>query len=651
MRRAPAGRWAIWGAILSTLASLSAAAAPPSTRSNQAARVADYTIHAQYDDATHTVAGSETILWRNRGKTSTNELQLHLYLNAFANSKSSFVRAAGGEWKKFLARHPDPWGYCEIRKITVDGVDLTANLQFIHPDDDNVDDHTVARVSLPSPVLAGDELRIEIEFVSRLPRVAARSGHAGPFAMVAQWYPKLGVLENGRWNCHQYHLTTEFYADFGIYDVHLTVPATGVVGASGLLAGERVNGDDTKTLHFVAEDVHDFAWVIDPRFAVVERIVEGVPIRLLLQPNHLHQAERHIDALAAGLRRLQSWIGPFPYPQLTVVDPGAGGLAAGGMEYPMLITVGTTWWMPSGLRLPDITAIHELGHQYWYAAVASNEAREAWLDEGVNTFLTARVVAAEFDGVALDLFGLQASALALPRFGYLRSPQRDPIDRHAAQFLDRRSYVSISYDKTALMLETLDRLLGGDVVTRGLAAYFERWKFRHPTATDLLAALEESSGQKLSWYFDQVLRGTEMVDYAVTRVIAEPADGFAGYRFKDIGVGEVVAPVASKPPQYRNEVVVERLGGVRLPVELLVVFDDGTTATAGWDGQDRWKRFEYSGPQRVEWAVVDPHRKLLLDVNFVNNSRTRAVATRGVVRVIGRWSFWFQNLLQLATGM
>jgi len=627
---------------------VAAATTPPASA---ALRVADYTIHAQYDAATQTVTGSETILWRNRGKKSTNELLLHLYLNAFANSKSSFVRAVGPDWKKFLARHPDPWGFSEIRKISVNGVDLTANLHFIHPDDDNVDDHTVARVPLPSPVLAGDELRIEIEFVSRLPRVAARSGHAGPFAMVAQWYPKLGVLEDGRWRCHQYQLTTEFYADFGAYEVHLTVPALGVVGATGHLVEERVNGDDTKTLHFVAEDVHDFAWAIDPRFVVIEREIEGVPIRLLMQPNHLRQTERHFAALAAGLRRLQEWIGPFPYPNLTVIDPGAGGLAAGGMEYPMLITVGTTWWMPSGLRVPDVTAIHELGHQYWYAAVASDEAQEAWLDEGINTFLTARIVASEYDGAALDLFGLRASSLATSRLGYLRSAQRDPIERRAGEFLNRGSYTAITYDKTTLALETLDRLLGDDSVVRGLKSYFEKWKFRHPTGTDLLAALEESSGQNLSWYFDQIFRGTEMVDYAVTRVTAESADGFAGYRFKGIGVGEVVAPVESKPPQYRNEVIVERLGGVRLPVELLVVFDDGTTASAGWDGQDRWKRFEYSGPQRVEWAVVDPHRKLVLDANYVNNSRTRAPATRGVVRIIGRWAFWFQNVLQWATGL
>ncbi len=617
----------------------------------RARRVANYTIHAAYDDATHKVSADETITWHNTTKASANDLYFHLYLNAFANSESSFLREMGSERKDFVERHAEPWGYVDVAKVRVRGVDLTSQLTFVQPDDDNVDDHTVARLPLPWPISPGEEATIEVEFVSKLPPVAARAGYAGPFAMVAQWFPKLGVFEGGRWNCHQYHLTTEFFADFGVYDVTLTLPHDDVVGATGVLTETHENGDGSKTLRFVAEDVHDFAWAADARFQVVEREIEGVEVRLLLQPLHRGQAERHLAALASALGRYRKWFGPYPYRQLTVIDPGPRAGGAGGMEYPMLITVGTTWWMPKGLRIPELTAIHEFGHQYWYGIVANNEFEEAWLDEGINSFVESSIVEAEMGSTVLDLFGLRSGLLPIMRASYLRSTQQDPVARSGWKYLDRDSYAAISYSKTALALETLDRYLGENAVKKALATYFERWQYRHPHGSDFFAALKDSSGQDLDWYIDQTFRGTEVLDYAVTKVTSEETSSFTGYPFTGQRVGELAQTTTPESVQFRSEVVVERLGGIEMPVEVQVVFDDGSSVMEKWDGRERWKRFEYTGPQRVEWALVDPNQRLVLDVNFLNNSRMRAAATRGVVRVVGRWTFWFQNLLYFATGL
>ncbi len=617
----------------------------------RARRVANYTIHAAYDDVAHKITADETIVWRNTTKASAHDLYFHLYFNAFANSESSFIQETGSAWKDFVGRHEDPWGYIDVARVSVRGVDLTSQLTFVQPDDDNVDDRTVARLPLPWPILPGEDATIEVEFVSKLPWVAARSGHAGPFAMVAQWFPKLGVFEGGRWNCHQYHLATEFFSDFGVYDVTLTVPRDDVVGATGVLTEERDNGNGSKTLRFVAEDVHDFAWAADARFQVVEREIEGVAVRLLMQPLHRDQAERHLTAVESALRRYRQWFAPYPYRQLTVVDPGPRAGGAGGMEYPMLITVGTTWWMPKGLRIPELTAIHEFGHQYWYGIVANNEFEEAWLDEGINSYVELGIVDQEMGSTVLDIFGLSSGPLPFMRASYLRNAQRDPVVRSGWEYLDRGSYSAISYSKTALVLETLDRYLGENSVKKALAAYFERWQYRHPRGSDFFAALKASSGQDLDWYIEQTFHGTEVLDYAVTKVSSEETSGFAGYPFTGQRVGELAPAAESETVQYRSEVVVERLGGIRMPVELQVAFDDGTSATESWDGRERWKRFEYSGPQRVEWALVDPHQRLVLDVNFLNNSRMRAAATRGVVRVVGRWAFWFQNLLYFVTGL
>ena len=161
-------------------------------------------------------------------------------------------------------------------------------------------------------------VNVQIAWSSRVPRTFARTGAIGNYYFLAQWFPKIGVLQDTGWNCHQFHAATEFFSDFGIYDVRLTVPSGWIVGATGTERGRRDEGDRTTTHHYYAEDVHDFAWTTSPDY--VERIErfghEGLPdvsMRLLLQPEHVGQAERHFNATRAALRYYGEWFGPYPY--------------------------------------------------------------------------------------------------------------------------------------------------------------------------------------------------------------------------------------------------------------------------------------------------------------------------------------------------
>jgi hypothetical protein len=350
-------------------------------------------------------------------------------------------------------------------------------------------------------------------------------------------------------------------------------------------------------------------------------------------------------ALRAAIERYAAWFGPFPYPVLTVVDPGPGAAAAGGMEYPMLIAGGTTWWMPAGVRVPEVVMIHELGHQYWYAMVANDEVRDAWLDEGVNSWVEGRIMDEEYGPRAsyVDLFGLGADALAVQRYRYLRSPARDRISAPAHRTLDTSSYVSTTYAKAALALATLDRMLGGERLRDALRAYAQRWRFRHPRGEDLRRALEESSGEDLSGFFRQVIDGTGTLDYAVARVDVREEAPLRGRNVGEAAGGSAV-------PRYRVEVVVERRGEVRMPVDILVVYEDGSEMHRTWDGEDRWHRIEATGTEKASHAIVDPEMKLPLDADRLNNSRMRSPGTRGVVRLAGRWGLWMQTLLHVLTG-
>src|SRR5579872_4968823 len=287
-----------------------------------------YRIRAQLDPALKTVTAHETLTWRNTSPLPVGELRFHLYLNAFQNEKSTFMRESGGRLRG-ASTAKDAWGYIEVQRMRIaGGADLTGGLRFVHPDDDNADDQSVAAVSLPQPVAPGASITLDIDFLSRLPKVFARTGYHNDFFMVGQWFPKIGVYENGAWNCHQFHATTEFFADYGVFDVTLTVPSDYVVGATGVQ--QSVTEDAArhqKTVRFYQEDVHDFAWTASPHFIRTERAFGPNRVRmiLLMQPEHAWQTGRHYRALENGLKWFGQWYGAYPYQTITLVDPPYGG--------------------------------------------------------------------------------------------------------------------------------------------------------------------------------------------------------------------------------------------------------------------------------------------------------------------------------------
>jgi aminopeptidase N len=373
------------------------------------------------------------------------------------------------------------------------------------------------------------------------------------------------------------------------------------------------------------------------------RRLGGVEVILLCEERDCRDEERFFGAVRHSLAWFAEHIGPYPYPVLTVVVPPPFAGAAGGMEYPTLITALSPRWIPSFLRLPEMVTVHEFGHQYWYGMVASNEAEEAWLDEGINSYSEGKIMESAYGHGSglLDLPSVHVGATAVRRGVLMLSGSRDPAMTASWAFLDQRSYAGATYDRTAVALDSLEGYVGEEKVLAGLRRYFDRWRFRHPAGADFLAAMNEAAGADLTWYFDQTLRSSALVDYAVTRVSRETVERFAG-----IGVEPMPAPPTDT---YQSTVVLERLGDARLPVDVAVVFDDGSETLERWDGEARWRRFEYTGTHGVAHAVVDPGGKLPLDANPLNNSRMREPGTRGLVRLGLRWGFWFQNALHLLT--
>ena len=604
-------------------------------------RVVAYQIDAKLDAEKHTISASESLTYKNLTGQPQQTFPFHLYLNAF-QPQSTFMTElrlsgtrgseSGSAWD---AKH---FGSITVTKLEVDGAgDLTDKMEFVQPDDKNTEDHTVMQVTLPKAVAPGESVTFRLKFEDVLPEVLERTGYKHDFVMVGQWFPKVGVWWKGAWNCHQFHSTTEFFADFGTFDVKLTVPQNEVTGAGGDLVASQNNADGTKTVTYHSEDVHDFSWTASPSYTDVEDSWTGsagtVKIHVLMSPGNLRSTPRYIQALKGTLEYYDKWIGPYPYDRITVVDPPHGGMDAGGMEYPTLITAGTTWYAPKGALIPEIVVEHEFGHQYWYGMVATNEFEEAWLDEGINSYLEVKVMDALY-GKKTSFFNFpfaQLGEAGEQRVSYLGVPDYDPLTRFAWKFADDRSYGGVTYGKTATVLLSLEKIIGEDTMKRALHEYFLRYRFQHPTGTDFLKTVEDVAGQDLSWYFNQAVSGTNILDYEIADA---HSDALKWY------------DPESKDTNFRTYVMVHRKGDFVAPVEVVVKFEDGPSATEHWDGKDRWVRYEYVRPAEVASAEIDPGSGMLLDRDLFNNSYVVEKDSRATRKLRNLWLFASECLSQ-----
>ena len=407
-------------------------------------------------------------------------------------------------------------------------------MRFIAPDDGNPDDRTVAEVPLAAPVAPGETVNVQIAWSSRVPRTFARTGAIGNYYFLAQWFPKIGVLEDTGWNCHQFHAATEFFSDFGIYDVRLTVPSGWIVGATGAERGRRDEGDGTTTHHYYAEDVHDFAWTTSPdyveRTSAFEHPTACRPssMRLLLQPEHVGQAERHFDATRAALSTTASGSAPTP----TATSPSS--IRRGRAAPTAWSTRRSSPPARAGSRRarvadPEDVTVHEAGHQFWYGIVATNEFEHAWMDEGLNTFSTARDARAVLRAAVLLASATSAASCpwvferlaAQPRDrrqppgGYRDGARRPMRSRRRRGATGRARRARSPTTRPRCGCNTLERMLGWDTLQRILSTYFARYAFKHPEPKDFFAVANEVSGRDLTWFFDQVYRSSSVFDYGV----------------------------------------------------------------------------------------------------------------------------------------
>ena len=615
-------------------------------------RVVHYEIDAHYDATKHTVDATEVLTYHNLTGQALDHFPFHLYQNAF-QPKATWVReakVAGSRDVGYEKWEDKEYGSEDIKSFEVVGQgDLTAQLQYIQPDDGNKDDKTVVDVKLPKAIAPGASVQFKIAFQTKFPETQARSGWKRDFVLGGQWFPKVGVWWHGSWNCHQYHAMTEFFADFGVYDVKLTVPQFEVVGASGVKVSEVNNPDSSKTLTYHGDDIHDFAWTASPRYKVKEDgVYQGqmgpVQMRILMQPAHWSQVQRHEQILRESLDHFERWYGPYPYKTITLVDPEPDS-AAGGMEYPTFITGDSSWFMPDGAYLPEIVVEHEFGHQYWYGMVATNEFEDAWMDEGINSYTEVKVLDSILgrNTSMLNVVGATLGEREGQRFEYVGVADLDPIAEKAYDYYSYNSYGGVTYGKTASVLLTLESIIGEDTMQKAMHVYFMKYRFTHPTKEDFLKTIEEVSGRDLRWYFNQALYGSPVLDYKVLRIESFPVNW---YEEKEKNIFQKIFQKEDENTVYRSYVWLQRKEAFVMPVEIEIKFENGEAVREHWDGASRWTKFAYEKKAKVVSAEIDPDHKIQVDRNAFDNSYTAEPNGQPAHKLANYWLFATQWLGQ-----
>jgi Peptidase family M1 domain len=538
----------------------------------------NYKIKVELNDEQHLLNGVEEFEYINHSSETLNELFIHLWPNAYKNSKTALAKQQFADRNYFLLWAP------QKERGSIDSINFTVDGQkVIWSQYQDFEDIVI--IKLNSPLLPGAKILVKTPFRVKLPSgKISRLGHIGQSYQITQWFPKPAVYDKNGWHEMPYLNQGEFYSEFGSFDVEITLPENYVVGATGDLQTKSeimrmdslsnlnidlkkneftvFDKDDfppssakKKTLHYIQKNVHDFGWFADKRWHVRKGSVELPHSKrkvttwaLFTNAEKKIWEKASIKALNDGVYYYSLWTGDYPYNQCTAVDGTIS--AGGGMEYPNVTVIGS-----SGSESALSTVIiHEVGHNWFYGILGSNERDNAWMDEGINSFFETRTVLAtrgkDLSGLQMNVGGLDVSKLlGVNTFSYqylteelayllsARSSNDQPIQMGSDDFTGM-NYGTIVYKKTAIAFNYLMNYLGEETFDQCMSAYFEAWKFRHPGPEDIRRIFEEKSGKDLKWFFEDLIGTKGKVDYRV-QGIKKTADG---YKIKVLNTGEISSP-------------------------------------------------------------------------------------------------------------
>ncbi|MCB0820460.1 MAG: M1 family metallopeptidase, partial [Bacteroidetes bacterium] len=600
----------------------------------------NYDIQVSLDDRAHMLRAVVDFEYINKSPDTLSFIWIHLWPNAYRNNETAFAQQ---ELRigtvKFQIASEEKRGFIDSLEFKVNESPVEYSYHPEHID--------ICKINLPEKLLPGQRVHISTPFRVKIPSSEfSRLGHVNQQYQLCQWYPKPAVYDKYGWHPIPYLNSGEFYSEFGSFRVAITVPSNYVVASSGVLqqnAEEQAfiaqrkaetlqmiekgfpardtfppTAETNKTVIYTLENAHDFAWFADKRYHILESSVtlaSGKVIETASYFSNINASNwtHSVEYVNDAVKHYSELVGEYPYPVCKSVD---GALSAGaGMEYPTITVISGG----SGEKSLDNVTAHEVGHNWFYGILASNERDYPWMDEGMNSYYESVYMKRKYNNASM-LGNIQNTGIGrifhmndlresdLTTVPYLLQARRN-LDQALNLTSDNYSqgnYGIIVYQKTSYIMHYLEGWLGTKKFNEMMQAYYNKWKFRHPYPEDFKAHVQEFTGQQLDWFFDDLLTTRKRVDYKVKKV-------------------------SSKPDNYF--VKVKNKGGVESPVSITGVKGD-STITFWYDG--------FSGTSKLSFPTAGFNKFVInysgemTDVDIRNNRiKSRGLFKSGRKPVIG----------------
>lgn len=505
----------------------------------------EYTMDVHLDVSTHQLTGTQKLVYHNNSKDTLRKVFYHLYFNAFQPGSMMDIRSLNIDdadkrvGDRISKLKPEESGYQKINQLLQDGKEVSTRVEG-----------TLLEVTLPKPIYPNTRTTFEMKFEAQVPVQIRRSGRnnkEGIAYSMTQWYPKLAEYDHQGWHAYQY-VGREFHGVWGDFDVKITIDPSYIIGGTGELQNADKIGygyekpstavkrpDGELTWHFVAKNVHDFAWAADPEYThTTLQVQDGPLLHFFYQPGEKTAYWSQLPQIAARVFSFfNQKFGKYPYNTYSVIQGGDGG-----MEYPMCTLILGEGGLPGTAE----TMIHEIAHSWFQAVLANNESLYAWMDEGFASFAEAEALGALFD------MENPYEATYRNYIQFALSGKEEPMAQHSDFFSLNRAYSIAAYVKGCIFLNQLKYIIGEDNFWQGMRRYYETWKFKHPEPHDFIRVMEQVSNIQLKWYFNYWIHTTKQIDYSFQRVIEQGGSTF---------------------------ITLERKGEMPMPIDLVVTYKDG----------------------------------------------------------------------------
>ncbi len=576
----------------------------------------DYKMNVQMDVKTFQYKGTQELKYTNNSPDTLNKVFYHLYFNAFQPGSEMDVRSRtiadpdSRVMDRISKLSPSEIGYIKPTMFTQDNATAKYTIKG-----------TVMEVMLNKPILPGESTVFNMKWDAQVPLQVRRSGRdssEGVALTMTQWYPKLAEYDFEGWHADPY-IAREFHGVWGNFDVTITIDEAYTIGGTGYLQnpaavghGYTVPGQKPMhpvkgkyTWHFLAPDVHDFAWAADNEY--VHDTYPG--------PNGvtLHFFYKNDPEIAENWKKLQpitaelmeffnEQVGEYPYEQYSVIQGGDGG-----MEYAMCTMI------TGGRELGSLVGVtaHELAHSWFQFVLATNELKHEWMDEGFTSYISDEAM----NHVMKENKPNPHSGSYRSYFFMATSGAEQPLTTHADRYASNRSYGVNAYSKGSVFLTQLGYIIGPENLSKTLKRFYSDFKFKHPTPNDFIRTAEKVSGFELDWYLTDWTQTTNTIDYGIRAVESE---------------GE------------NTKVTLERIGLMPMPIDLYVTYEDGSqelfyiplrmmwgekpnpftdlkrTVLEDWPWAYPTYTFEIKNGKKVKNMMIDATRRMA-DINQENN--------------------------------